>query len=73
LVATLGVLTRRTSISPASAVISQPRAAALPRSRTSHAAAIDPKNPSTWGKVQRNAPCPCGSGKKFKHCHGRLD
>jgi preprotein translocase subunit SecA len=37
------------------------------------AAAIDPKNPSTWGKVQRNAPCPCGSGKKFKHCHGRLD
>ena len=26
--------------------------------------------PSTWGKVQRNAPCPCGSGKKYKHCHG---
>jgi preprotein translocase subunit SecA len=23
-----------------------------------------------WGKVPRNAPCPCGSGKKFKHCHG---
>jgi preprotein translocase subunit SecA len=23
-----------------------------------------------WGKVQRNAPCPCGSGKKYKHCHG---
>jgi preprotein translocase subunit SecA len=36
------------------------------------AAAIDPNNPATWGKVQRNAPCPCGSGKKFKHCHGRL-
>ena len=34
---------------------------------------IDPKNPSTWGKVQRNALCPCGSGKKFKHCHGRFD
>ena len=33
---------------------------------------IDPKNPATWGKVQRNAPCPCGSGKKYKHCHGRL-
>ena len=32
---------------------------------------IDPKDPSTWGKVQRNAPCPCGSGKKYKHCHGR--
>jgi preprotein translocase subunit SecA len=25
-----------------------------------------------WGKVPRNAPCPCGSGKKYKHCHGRL-
>ena len=35
-------------------------------------AAIDPRDPSTWGKVPRNAPCPCGSGKKFKHCHGRL-
>ncbi|MBN9232188.1 MULTISPECIES: preprotein translocase subunit SecA [Phyllobacteriaceae] len=30
----------------------------------------DPKNPSTWGKVGRNEACPCGSGKKFKHCHG---
>jgi preprotein translocase subunit SecA len=36
------------------------------------AAQIDPKNPATWGKVQRNALCPCGSGKKYKHCHGRL-
>ena len=30
----------------------------------------DPKNPATWGKVSRNDPCPCGSGKKYKHCHG---
>ncbi|PSJ49825.1 preprotein translocase subunit SecA [Kumtagia ephedrae] len=30
----------------------------------------DPSQPSTWGKVGRNEPCPCGSGKKFKHCHG---
>jgi preprotein translocase subunit SecA len=28
--------------------------------------------PDNWGKVPRNAPCPCGSGKKYKHCHGRL-
>ena len=35
-------------------------------------AQIDPQNPATWGKVQRNAPCPCGSGKKYKHCHGRF-
>ena len=34
------------------------------------AAVIDPEDPSTWGKVGRNASCPCDSGKKFKHCHG---
>lgn len=32
----------------------------------------DPGDPSTWGKVGRNALCPCGSGKKYKHCHGAL-
>jgi preprotein translocase subunit SecA len=32
----------------------------------------DPKNPDTWGKLGRNEACPCGSGKKFKHCHGAL-
>jgi preprotein translocase subunit SecA len=31
---------------------------------------IDPKNPETWGRVGRNDDCPCGSGKKYKHCHG---
>ncbi|MBX6425799.1 MAG: preprotein translocase subunit SecA [Variibacter sp.] len=35
------------------------------------APARDPKDPTTWGKVGRNEPCPCGSGKKYKHCHGR--
>jgi preprotein translocase subunit SecA len=30
----------------------------------------DPKRPDTWGKVGRNEACPCGSGKKYKHCHG---
>ncbi len=30
----------------------------------------DPANPASWGKVGRNEPCPCGSGKKYKHCHG---
>jgi len=34
--------------------------------------AFDQNNPDTWGKTQRNAPCPCGSGKKFKHCHGKI-
>ncbi|TCD13717.1 preprotein translocase subunit SecA [Oricola cellulosilytica] len=30
----------------------------------------DPNDPATWGKVGRNEACPCGSGKKYKHCHG---
>ncbi|MEM8754155.1 MAG: SEC-C metal-binding domain-containing protein, partial [Pseudomonadota bacterium] len=32
---------------------------------------VDPNDPDTWGKVGRNDACPCGSGKKFKQCHGR--
>ena len=32
----------------------------------------DPKDPTSWGKVGRNELCPCGSGKKYKHCHGRF-
>ncbi|MGH6619836.1 MAG: SEC-C metal-binding domain-containing protein, partial [Alphaproteobacteria bacterium] len=35
-------------------------------------AAVDPQDPSSWGKVPRNAPCPCGSGRKYKHCHGQI-
>ncbi|MEW6766494.1 MAG: preprotein translocase subunit SecA [Pseudomonadota bacterium] len=31
----------------------------------------DPNNPATWGKIGRNEDCPCGSGKKYKHCHGK--
>src|ERR1700704_3414191 len=31
----------------------------------------DPKNPASWGKIGRNEDCPCGSGKKYKHCHGK--
>ncbi len=33
---------------------------------------FDKNDPDTWGKVQRNAPCPCESGKKFKQCHGSV-
>ena len=32
----------------------------------------DPNDPATWGRVGRNEPCPCGSGRKFKHCHGQV-
>jgi preprotein translocase subunit SecA len=44
--------------------------AVLSRPRRHPTGQIDPKVPDSWGKVARNAPCPCGSGKKFKHCHG---
>ncbi|KHQ53509.1 preprotein translocase subunit SecA [Mameliella alba] len=36
------------------------------------AAGFDENDPETWGNPGRNDACPCGSGKKFKHCHGRL-
>jgi preprotein translocase subunit SecA len=50
-----------------------PEGAVRRREPVRHAAAelIDPNDPTSWGKVPRNAPCPCGSGKKYKHCHGR--
>ncbi len=35
-------------------------------------AGFDEANPATWGAPARNAPCPCGSGEKFKYCHGRM-
>ncbi|RZI46186.1 preprotein translocase subunit SecA [Candidatus Finniella inopinata] len=41
----------------------------LPR-KTRNVADIDSQNPDTWGRIQRNAACPCGSDKKYKHCHG---
>jgi preprotein translocase subunit SecA len=40
--------------------------------RHASAAEFDAGDPDTWGKVGRNAPCPCGSGKKYKHCHGKM-
>ena len=33
----------------------------------------DPQNPTTWGRIGRNEACPCGSGKKYKHCHGAFE
>jgi preprotein translocase subunit SecA len=40
------------------------------RNKARAAATRDPSDPTTWGKVGRNDQCPCGSGKKYKHCHG---
>jgi preprotein translocase subunit SecA len=52
----------------AAAGAGSPQGAALLRQR---APARNPQDPQSWGKVGRNELCPCGSGKKFKHCHGR--
>ena len=32
----------------------------------------DAQDPATWGRISRNEPCPCNSGKKYKHCHGKV-
>jgi len=39
---------------------------------TAQATGFDENDPASWGNPSRNDPCPCGSGKKFKHCHGQL-
>jgi len=59
----------RTQEEPQAAPIEAAAAPAAPANAT----AIDPNDPSTWSKLNRNAECPCGSGKKYKHCHGRLN
>ena len=43
-----------------------------PRPTSPGPAAVDPNRPETWGRVARNQLCPCGSGKKYKHCHGAI-
>ena len=48
----------------------RPSAPGLAGGAASTNGAKDPENPATWGKVGRNEQCPCGSGKKYKHCHG---
>ncbi|SFS10159.1 preprotein translocase subunit SecA [Sphingomonas jatrophae] len=47
----------------------------MPQFQMAQPAMVDElgSDPSQWeGQVSRNAPCPCGSGRKFKHCHGQL-
>ena len=46
-------------------------AAAMARQETRVVTDVDPNDMATWDRTARNAPCPCGSGKKYKHCHGR--
>jgi len=44
---------------------------AAPAAVEGYAPGVDPMDPATWNRTPRNAACPCGSGKKYKHCHGR--
>ncbi|KZL16549.1 Protein translocase subunit SecA [Pseudovibrio axinellae] len=58
-------LTGEDEMAEADRQLTEARAAAAPTGR-------DAGDPETWGRVGRNEPCPCGSGKKYKHCHGAL-
>ncbi|MGD9739125.1 MAG: preprotein translocase subunit SecA [Bauldia sp.] len=60
------------SIAPGRPTGALPFSAAAFGAGASQAAGFDPNDTATWSKTPRNAPCPCGSGKKFKHCHGQL-
>ena len=46
--------------------------ALAPVMRRQAAEIVDPDDPATWGRVSRNAACPCNSGRKYKHCHGKM-
>jgi preprotein translocase subunit SecA len=59
--------------SPAAGLDARSAVAPVPiTARSLRSEAIDPNDPSTWRNTARNSPCPCGSGKKYKHCHGKL-
>jgi preprotein translocase subunit SecA len=57
------------------AVKAEPAAVAVGSSAAAGVAlaGFDPQDRATWGNPSRNDPCPCGSGKRFKHCHGAND
>ena len=49
----------------------RPTAAAAAGRPTERTAAVNRDDPATWTGASRNAPCPCGSGRKYKYCHGK--
>ena len=65
-------MTGENEMAPGPIVAGPPPGSVGEQTRIARAGAntIDPNDPSTWGRVSRNAPCPCGSGRKYKHCHG---
>ena len=57
---------------PAAAESSRPATGEMPTRVPTKNAVFNENDPSTWDALPRNAVCPCGSGKKYKHCHGKL-
>ena len=57
---------------PAAAEATDPSGAQVVPMPAPRTAGVDPDDPATWSRSGRNDPCPCGSGKKYKHCHGRV-
>ncbi len=68
------IVDQQRRLQQAAAQASAPATAAGAAAATAAAAkpGFDENNPETWGNPGRNDLCPCGSGNKFKHCHGRL-
>ena len=64
-----GQLGRR---APTNNIASRPGLDAGPPTAAPSGLSPDPTDPKAWGKVGRNELCPCGSGKKYKRCHGKL-
>ncbi|AXQ94860.1 preprotein translocase subunit SecA [Cereibacter azotoformans] len=67
-------LDQQRTAAEAPASVPQPQAAVAPQPAPELVGADNGESqPQAWGDVARNDPCPCGSGLKYKHCHGRLD
>ena len=63
---------QRVAISQQAAAQAAAAAAQASAVAAAPAEGFDENDSSTWGNPGRNDPCPCGSGEKFKHCHGKL-
>jgi len=63
---------QETRSDPAMAKGPQADVTEMPRKAAPNRIVFDKDDPATWVKTQRNAPCPCGSGKKYKQCHGKI-
>ena len=63
---------QETRVDPALSMVAPDEALAPPVPQTTVTHKFNAADPATWGNTPRNAPCPCGSGKKYKQCHGAI-